>query len=305
VAIPFHTAVWDYGDLHDANQEETTTITLPLTGLWDVGALVEWNGDSGASGVRELRLVLNERVTLRRSRIDPADPNANTGQLVGALHSFQAGDTLSLEGWHDSADGDVLVNSGETSTRWWLRYVGPIDTTPGAWTTPKEDWANGNVPTAAQLTAIGTNIQNLRYCRGAAAAVRLTANQSIANNTVTSVDWDETEFELGSMWPGGSGNTHLVAAVAGRYGFWISVHWGPNNAGARYHGIRVNSTTVYDILESRRLSTTTLGHHLNSYVELDLAASAQVDLRVWQNSGGALAVKTSQTRLAMMLLGAA
>lgn len=126
-------------------------------------------------------------------------------------------------------------------------------------------------------------LRGLNLC---AAKVFRTSNQSISSSTgYTAVSWQSSAFTAGSPAPWVIGSpTRFTAPVAGRYLVVGNACWANNNSGRRALGFGVNGSVTYGLQkqESNGVDTCT------GMTIIELAAGDYVEMRVFQNSGGAL-----------------
>ena len=118
--------------------------------------------------------------------------------------------------------------------------------------------------------------------------VRNSANQSIANSSMTALLFDTESggantYDTDTMHATDSGR--LVATTPGKYIITGHIRWASNNTGRRIIEIRYNGAEIAQIEDS---ASTTGAHEQGITTALDLDADDYVELKVLQTSGGAL-----------------
>lgn len=119
------------------------------------------------------------------------------------------------------------------------------------------------------------------------AGITHSADQSIANNTVTVLAFDTELFDTDTIHDTATNNSRLTCKTAGKYIITAHVEWATPVTGQRIVGIRQNGT---DNIAWQRLPSTTVSGNENLSVAVicDLAVNDYVECVVFQNSGGAL-----------------
>lgn len=127
-----------------------------------------------------------------------------------------------------------------------------------------------------------------------------TTDQSINDSTWTAVllpneDYDTDAYHSTSV------NTSRFTIPTGRAGYYslkAHVQWDVNATGDRYVGFRVNGgTTQHAVAGYARTSAYFIGFNT---ADILLAAGDYVELFVYQNAGGALAIKSAYLAAALM-----
>ncbi len=121
-----------------------------------------------------------------------------------------------------------------------------------------------------------------------AAAVELTANESIPNNALTAVPWDVEDYDLGDFWDAGSPTRLTVpAGGGGMYHVSCSAEFASSSGGTRVWEIWLNGSRG-----ALRYALPTPGSTATPAMAiqgvLNLAGGDYVECVVYQNSGGAL-----------------
>ncbi len=130
------------------------------------------------------------------------------------------------------------------------------------------------------------------------AMVRVTksANQTLANNTLTAVTWDEEGFDTDTLHDNVTNNSRLTATVAGKYLVGATLVYLENTTGGRGVHVRKNGTTYYGGNEPQTPAAGGSFHDGFSHTTLvDLAAGDYVEIIGHQQSGGNLDILASAT----------
>ncbi len=160
----------------------------------------------------------------------------------------------------------------------------------------KQTWTDGvSQASAARLTVIENGI----YDASLAPAVRVYHNaaQSIANNTVTTLAFNSERFDQASgvadtMHDNVTNNSRLTCRYAGVYQITAQVGWAVSAAGSRYVEIRVNNA-IPIALEEKEPETTGTAMATTVSTLYAMAVNDYVEVRVFQDSGGALNVNST------------
>ncbi len=155
------------------------------------------------------------------------------------------------------------------------------------YTTPKTWRTTDGTPTHDEFNAaLVNNPLSLRSLNDHAAEVYRTSNQSIPNATETIVLWSGTQWQNGSSVWAGADPTRLKAPVTGIYLFSARAAWASNNVGERSISYRISGgAALYDM----QWQTAQPGATRQNAAELiQLAANEYLEMRVRQDSGGAL-----------------
>jgi len=300
--VKWSAALWNYGGMFP-DSGEGSKFTIQVSGVYEVWCIALFDDDNGlASGDRQISLQVNgSMASTPRARWEPPTSPITVGSLYAVLE-LSAGDEVEFVVQQTSSAGDVELFAGVDSTRACITLLGTLDST-AAWTAPSTTWAAGDTPTAANFNAqIRDNLLNLRNCKAALAVVRLNANESILNITTTYVPWDEAVINHGTLWAIAN-PTRLTAPVTGWYVCWFNVRWKQDADGDRLITVRKNGTTTYEVCANRSLSDGDRGPHQSGYIELALSATDYVELGVYHSAGGALGVRSAQTRFGLHCVG--
>lgn len=122
--------------------------------------------------------------------------------------------------------------------------------------------------------------------------IKKTSDQTINSagyNTVTS--WQSTLYAGAGVTF--DGTDELVVERAGLYLIYLNTSWAQNTSGIRLVGFGVNDTVNAPAFENQMRAGVTSdanGDYVGATIPAYLSASDRVSMRVWQNSGGNLAL---------------
>ena len=105
-----------------------------------------------------------------------------------------------------------------------------------AWTTPKTNWATGELVTAQDMNAVGENLAALSTLRSTVAVYTVTADLTVPSSD-TFADVDGNNFNLTITTAGGDVLVHFHGVVSS-WDFIIDVEVDGNRLGHATHGIR-------------------------------------------------------------------
>lgn len=124
------------------------------------------------------------------------------------------------------------------------------------------------------------------------ARVYNTSTDSIADNTFETLSFNSETYDTDTIHDTGTNPERLTCKTAGKYSIIGNVQFAAHATGNRIAVIRKNGTT-----EIARTQVPACGGGFNTQVcvvtQVDLAVNDYVELRVYQNSGGALNVNAS------------
>ncbi|MGH7743338.1 MAG: hypothetical protein ACREQ5_00750 [Candidatus Dormibacteria bacterium] len=179
-------------------------------------------------------------------------------------------------------------------------------------------FTDGTVPTAANLNAIATGINNLGVLLTGVAATRQTiptasayinTTHSIPNNADTLVTFDAATINEDNLWVPSVG-WHTVNTT-GVYVVWAQVDWDYNATGIRAAHVLVNGTSIpTNSVAAIAVNTSAVAGIGTASIAvsppLSLASGVPVSLSVYQNSGVALNIipNESGTSLTLIRVGA-
>lgn len=166
----------------------------------------------------------------------------------------------------------------------------------------------GAVLTASDLNALGTAINF--WASPPRASITKSANQSIANNTLTLITWDVEVYDTDTMHDNVTNNSRLICKTAGYYAITGAVQFSTNGTGNRITQIRQNAagsstggTLLYDLTYSANSGNATTV--VIPGFTVALAVNDYIEAFGQQTSGGALNVNANSNNsfLSMQLVG--
>lgn len=121
-----------------------------------------------------------------------------------------------------------------------------------------------------------------------ACLVKKTAVQSLANNTTTKVTFDAETYDTDTMHDNVTNNTRITFTQGGRYAVSVSIEFAAHATGYRFVDVFLNNTSTL-ATDSRGAVTTDLSACTINF-DYEFLAGDYIEVRAWQNSGGALDV---------------
>jgi hypothetical protein len=178
----------------------------------------------------------------------------------------------------------------------------PVNTT---WTSPVTsgglDLSVEDVYTETVHDKLLSNLKHVGGTKGThGACLYKSANQSIANLTITPLTFDQEYFDTGSHHSQVANTSRLTAGEAGLYFVAGSVAFALSGVNSRMARIHVNGVFVS---LSAGLTSTTQPAGYTVYAWVVLAAADYVELNAWQDTGGALNVVPAGTQFGMWRVG--
>jgi hypothetical protein len=166
---------------------------------------------------------------------------------------------------------------------------------------PNPGLADGSV-TTSKIAAGAVGVSKFGTIPAARATTNLT--QSIPNNSVTDVTLNTEAFDTANLHDNVTNNQFLTAPVAGVYQITGNVRWASNATGTRF--MDISATGGGRIASVWANATNGAETDQSISATFALAAGGQVNLEVFQTSGGALnLVKngTDDPNLSMVWIG--
>lgn len=121
-ALTFNSERYDNGDLHSTSSN-TGRLTAPVTGLYLIGASVEWDGNT--TGDRFATILLNGGTTIARvSQRANAGAGNTTGQEPVCPYYLVAGDYVEVVVIHDAGVSLNVLATASYSPEFWMARIG-------------------------------------------------------------------------------------------------------------------------------------------------------------------------------------
>jgi hypothetical protein len=147
------------------------------------------------------------------------------------------------------------------------------------------------------------NFKTRTRMRAALLRCSLSGNQSIANNSNVAVEWTAENYDTDFLHSLVTNPTRITATVKGCYEFDVSGQFDANATGSRYLLLRVNGITDYAL--NWVLANSSGDTWVHASDQLYLNKGDYVEVLAFQNSGGALNLKSAQgTYLTCKFVGA-
>lgn len=139
-----------------------------------------------------------------------------------------------------------------------------------------------------------------------AARVHNAGDQSINNETWTTLTFDSERFDTDTIHSTSSNTGRLTAKTAGKYTIYATVTFANNATGRRIVRFRFNGSTVIAEVGEQGLDNAEVDTVISALYEF--AVDDFVEVQAWQSSGGGLAIKANSNyspEFAMARIGAA
>ena len=123
------------------------------------------------------------------------------------------------------------------------------------------------------------------------AAVYHNANQTITHGVSTFLSFNSEHYDTDTIHDTSTNNGRLTCKTAGVYLFYASVRWAANTTGTRVLETLKNGTSV--LTQDNRNAATAFATGVSISKTVSLAVNDYLEARVYQDSGGDLAVVAS------------
>jgi hypothetical protein len=120
--------------------------------------------------------------------------------------------------------------------------------------------------------------------------VKRSSTQSISNGSETAVNWNAEDYDSELIHDNASNPSRLVCRTAGTYAIWATPEFTANGTGLRFSQIWING--VLNSQSALIVADGLTACGLPIYIETLLAVNDYVEIKVFQNSGGALTLTT-------------
>jgi hypothetical protein len=189
-----------------------------------------------------------------------------------------------------------------TGLKWAVDPVADVVTTAGdlIYGTAADTVARLGIGTAGQVLKVNSGATAPEWGAAGAAAsfvganATKTANQSLANVTLTAITFDGTDIlDTNSFHDPASNNTRMTipAGLGGKYLIQATIQFASNTTGGRELQIYKNGATVLQYVTTDAEGSLTIAIS-GTYA---LVATDYVEIRAYQSSGGALDVWASNS----------
>ena len=133
-----------------------------------------------------------------------------------------------------------------------------------------------------------------------AARVSHDADQTISNNTQTTLAFNTEKYDYDAIHDNTTNNSRLTCKTAGLYTITASIQFASNSSGSRAILILLNGTTI--IGGDQRDASPDIATTCNVSVDYPLAVNNYVEVQVYQNRGGNLNVVSSGERTPLFMM---
>lgn len=116
------------------------------------------------------------------------------------------------------------------------------------------------------------------------------ANESVGNGADQTITWDSSTWDTDSYHSNVTNNSRLTAPVTGKYEVFGGLAFFPNTTGDRYLNFRLNGAAILAYFVQASAKSGGIGTNVGGYYQVALSAGDYVEMRGFQNSGGALTV---------------
>lgn len=147
--------------------------------------------------------------------------------------------------------------------------------------TAPRTWSVGEVVTAALMNQEVRDGQSLAY-----AILTRSSNQSIADTTVTAVQWNSESSDSDNGHDTVTNNSRYTFPYAGLFLVAVTVPWVNNATGIREVNFRINGSTSH--AGDRNSPGANVTHVMPAFMLVVAAAADYVETIVWQTSTVAL-----------------
>jgi hypothetical protein len=228
----------------------------------------------------------------RRGLIGGAKATTLNGSLAAGATSITCTSLTTWSGVNTNGPSTATINRGQTDEET-ISFTGiSTNTLTGV--------SRGEAGTSDQLHTSGTielstskidaDEANELVAAMANNSVRVynDANISIPDNTLTVLTFNTERFDTGALHSTSANTSRLTCVTAGKYLITGNVQWAFNATGDRMLEVLLNGATSIAKQQVEPVSGTNLLTVQVVTTVYHLAAADYVELRVYQNSGGAL-----------------
>lgn len=155
-----------------------------------------------------------------------------------------------------------------------------------------------SVASAAITTALiaDANVTKAKVEGRNRCSIKNSANQTINTSSITALNFDSENFDVGSLHDTATNNTRITIPSGGDVGIWVfvgTISWNGNATGQRQSEIFKNGTTTLEFTQA----TSNANGPVVQVVAIDTPAVGDYyELRAFQNSGGGLAARAGETK---------
>ena len=137
----------------------------------------------------------------------------------------------------------------------------------------------------------------------AGARVYHSANQSIPNDTITTLAFDSEDYDTDDIHDTVTNNSRLTCKTAGKYLIAACIPYSTNGTGYRGAWIDLNGSVTLTLARIPAVTSSGIGTYVFIMTVYDLSVNDYVVLKAKQDSGGALDVLVNGLFFAMQRVG--
>jgi hypothetical protein len=120
------------------------------------------------------------------------------------------------------------------------------------------------------------------------AQAKLASTQSISDNSATNISFDTENWDTDTMYALSPNPSRITIVTDGRYEVKFWGYFASNSTGIRWAAIYEGGSLLIGVDSKGAVNGTITG--LNPHAVLDLVGGNYLEIKVYQNSGGALTV---------------
>jgi len=210
---------------------------------------------------------------------EPSAPAAGKQRLYidSTTHLLKATNSSGTDRTIEGVPAGAVTSSGLTMAT--ARLLGRTTASTGA--IEEITVGSGLSLSAGSLTATGAAA--FSGCKVTRSAV-----QTLSDNTLTAIQWDQESYDTDAYHDNASNNTRLIAPATGYYLVEATLKWAVSTAGTqRYADIYQDGTTVRASTNAY-FAASGVAPAINHVAVVQLNSTQYVELRMYQDTGGNL-----------------
>jgi hypothetical protein len=296
------------------NKKKVQVGNLPSSSGTDTSAIHDnASGEINAIGEKtvpadaDLILIEDSADSYNKKKLRMDNLPSSSGTDSAAIHDNVAGEINAISEKITPADADLVIieDSADAHNKKKIQIANLLAETTGDVATDaiwdaKGDLAVGTGADTSSRLAVGTDGKILVANSGEATGLKWDgpvatsayhdADQTCGTGAWVTMALNSEISDTGSMHSTSVNNSRLSAPAAGYYSAWGCAEFAANANGQRYARILLNGTTVVSHM-GPLTGTATANTRLNISWQGPLAANDYLELQVYQNTGGDLALK--------------
>lgn len=291
--VTWQSSAWNVGSMW-SSVTNPTRFTAPVAGVYQLGVNMAFA--SNTTGHR----IASWRPNGSGARWDLQNEDSGGLDVLSAtdLILLAANDYIEVSVEQQSGGALNLLGGTEANSSATFRLLGLAASDPPAWSTPRS-WTDGEpqgiIAPHDWNNDIRDRLLNLRYLKGIACAVYLSADVSVSSNSYDGIGWNTALFNLGGLWTGGA---EFVAPVDGIYHISATLEWDEGSilSGQRGVGYRINKLNVHHDMQVEQGNPGAQNTSCNGNDLLQLAAGDVLEIYAFQATAESLSLKSNQDR---------